>query len=205
MKKILTGALVAAAMLAGTASATTYKLNGGANNNSVFNQTGVTASTWNATLTVNASGNSSLAGSFLGSNGTTYSINVTLLDTYFSGAKQMWGNFTGSIVGGGVTTVLYDVSGAARNSMDAVIGINAAPYNANTTLQEFGFWSMNAAGVHNFDLNTTVTCTSATANANGTCGAATSSSGGSVPLPGSAALTGLVLVGLASRKLFKRA
>lgn len=203
-KSLLSLAMVAGAMFSGLASAETYQLNSGANNNSLWNITGVRVTTWNATLNVNATGNSSLTGSLLASNGQTYNISMTLTDTYMNGSIRQWGNFSGSIVGAGTTTWLNDI-GAGRDGMDAGLGVNAAPYNPTTALLEFGFWSdtsASGAGTHNFDVNTTVTCSSGTAQANGAC--STSSSGGSVPVPGSLALAGLGLVGMLARRSMKR-
>jgi hypothetical protein len=209
MKKLLASALIAGSMFSGAAFAEKYTLlNDGANNSPLHNQ-GLNINTWNATLTANATGVSTLVGTFVGSDTKTYNINMTLTDTYFAAGKQYWGNFLGLVSGNGRNIVLNDIVPGRDVNSDAVLGINATPYNdhlpgGNKPVLEFGFWgddSPLAGGTRNSDANVHVACVSGTgaggpANSNGTC------TTGNVPLPGTLALTGIALLGLGLRRKF---
>ncbi len=210
MKKVLLSVLMGASMFAAThASAATYQIVNDAANNSPLHNQGLIITSWNATLTANQSGNSKLYGTVVASDHKTYSINVTLMDTYFANGNQYWGNFKGTLSGNGRRLSLNDLS-PTRDGMDAVLGINAAPYNnglagGDQSVMEFGFWgddSPKAGGNRNSDVNVHVVCTSGKgpANANGTCASGTpvGPKGGSVPLPGTLALMGLALLGLSA-------
>jgi hypothetical protein len=213
MKRILLSALAAGLLTCGAAQATTYAgtyafVNDSANNSPLHGQ-GFSMATWNTTLTVNATGNSFLTGTGKGTDGGNYVIAMTFSDTYISGANRYWGNFIGTLIGNGKHILLNDIAPTRDTSTDAVIGINATPYNngqagGNTAVLEFGFWGDNsplAGGTRNSDVNVHITCKSGTgaggpANANGTC-----STGGpaGVPLPGTVALLGLAALGLGLR------
>jgi PEP-CTERM motif len=213
MKRVLLTALAAGLMTCGAAQATTYAgtykiLSDAANNSPLHNSNpAVSIANWlNTTLTVNATGNSYLSGVVRGSNGLHYNINLTLTDTYARGANQAWGNFAGTLSGNGLNLSLNDID-PGRDGNDALIGINATPYNnanpgGNTNVLEFGFWGDNsprAGGTRNSDVNVHVSCTSGSgvggpANTNGTC-----STGGNVPLPGTLALLGIAALGLGLR------
>jgi hypothetical protein len=209
MKRFLLTALAAGLLSSGAAQATSYAGTYAIQNTnglSVWNLTGVTVTTWNALLTVSdANGSSaSLIGSAKASNGQTYNVNVALTGAYQSGAELRWSNLGGTLTSQstGIVTRVFDVAVGVDGS-DARLGINAAPYNVNTTSLEFGFWGTDkaVAGVHNFDMNTVVSCVaSATggvgANANGTCKPGNPSG---VPLPGTVALLGLAALGLGFR------
>jgi hypothetical protein len=161
---------------------------------------------WNATLTVNNTGNSTLIGTGKGSNGTNYNISMSFFDTYIANGNRYWGDFTGTLTAFGASTPIItfaDVSGHARSKDDAVIGLGAVPYNngvagGNTSNLEFGFWGSKPPGgpnaPRNSDVNVRVECISGGgANTNGTC-----KPGGSVPVPATAALLGLGLLAAAS-------
>jgi hypothetical protein len=207
MKRVLLTALAAGLLSSGAAQATSY--NGtysisNTNGLSVFNVTGVQITNWAATLVVNdALGSAALTGTAKGTNGITYNVNIGFTGGYTSGSEYRWANYVGAITNGLNVQGIFDGM-VGVDSMDARIGINAAPYNANTTSVEFGFWSYDkAAGVagrvHNFDMNTVVSCTSGT----GAGGPATSTgactTGGSVPVPGTIALLGAAALGLGWR------
>jgi hypothetical protein len=205
MKRILLSALAAGLLTCGAAQATgfagTYSFVNDAANNSPMHGQGFSIASWNATLTVNATGNSFLAGSGVGTDGKNYVISMTFFDTYISGATQKWGNFVGTLIGNGKHISLNDID-PGRDGNDALIGINGTPYNngnpgGNTNVLEFGFWGDNspgAGGTRNSDVNVHIACKSSPANANGTC-----SPGSGVPLPGTLALLGLAAVGLGLR------
>jgi PEP-CTERM motif len=208
MKKLITSLVVAASLSSGIATAATYALTNSANNSPLHNQ-GLNISSWSATLTANATGSSTLIGTFVGSDHKTYNISMTLVDTYFSGGTQYWGNFSGSVTGNGRNISLNDITPARALNSDACLGLNCTPYNnhlagGNTAQLEFGFWgddSPLAGGNRNSDVNTHVRCTSGTgangpANANGTCTTGPSA----VPVPGSLALLGLGLIALGARR-----
>ncbi len=212
MKRILLTALAAGLLTCGAAQATgfagTYAFVNDSANNSPMHGQGFSIASWNTTLTVNATGNSFLAGTAKGTDGGNYVIAMTFMNTYISGATQKWGNFVGTLIGNGKHIMLNDINPGVDGD-DALIGINATPYNngnagGNTAVLEFGFWGDNspgAGGTRNSDVNVHITCKSGTgaggpANANGTC-----STGGpsGVPLPGTLALLGLAAVGLGLR------
>lgn len=192
MKKFALCAALIGTLFSTAASAETYVLSNVGNYSPLHNQLygGVQQyiTDWNGTiLTANASGNSTLIGSVKLTNGLYYSLNVTLTDTYFSGTTQKWGNFSGTLVGTGFNISLNDIN-PTRDGSDAVLGLNATPYNNavaggnSATTMEFGFWGDNspaAGGTRNSDVNTTVV---------------------KVPLPGTLALLGASLVGLALRR-----
>jgi hypothetical protein len=204
MKRFLLAALAAGLLSSGAAQATgfagSYTFVNDAANYSPMHGQGFNIASWNATLTVNATGNSFLAGTAKGTDGGNYVIAMTFMDTYISGATQKWGSFIGTLIGNGKTIALNDIK-PGRDGDDALIGLNATPYNndksgGNTNVLEFGFWGDNSpgnGGTRNSDVNVHITCKSSPANANGTC------SGGSVPLPGTLALLGLAAIGLGLR------
>jgi hypothetical protein len=211
MKSIISTVFAAGLLACGAAQATgfagSYSFVNDAANNSPLHGQGFSIASWNTTLTVNATGNSFLAGTAKGTDGGNYVIAMTFSDTYLSGANRYWGNFIGTLIGNGKHILLNDIAPSRDTSTDAVIGINATPYNngnpgGNTAVLEFGFWGDNsplAGGTRNSDVNVHITCKSGTgaggpANANGTC-----STGGNVPLPGTLALLGLAGLGLALR------
>ena len=102
--------------------------------------------------------------------------------------------------GGSGTQIIRDLQ-AGTGGLDSTFGINAAPYNANTTKLELGFWAYNA-GSYRHDFNVTLTCTSGTgstgpSNPNGSC----TTGGGNVPLPGTLALFGIAALGLGIRRI----
>jgi PEP-CTERM motif len=218
MKKILTTALLASTLFSGAAFAEKYDLlNDGANfsplhNNYYTDSTGnkltLMIETWCATLIANATGNSFLNGTFVGSDKKTYNINMTLSDSYFTAnGFQHWGNFIGSVTGNGRNISLNDIVPTRDVASDAVLGINSTPYNngqkgGNIAYMEFGFWgddSKNAYGNRNSDANTHVACIAdpaagVTTNANGSCGRS------NVPLPGTLALAGIAMLGLGLRR-----
>jgi PEP-CTERM motif len=208
--------LLSALALAGSANAATYTLLNNAANVSPMHNNGFRITSWNATLTVNATGSSTLIGTAIGTTpqnvSTNYNINMTFVDTYFSGNNQYWGNYSGTLTRVGQSTpsiVFADINGATRNTaFDAVIGINATPYNGNglgsAAVLEFGFWGAEPPGGfnarRNSDVNVQVACTSGTgtngpANPNGTC----TTGPGKVPLPGTLALLGLGVFALGWR------
>jgi hypothetical protein len=222
MKRILTAALLACSMVSGAAFAEKYDLlNDGANYSPLHNnyytdrsgkQQTLLIETWCATLIANATGNSYLTGGFIGSDKKSYSISMTLTDTYFTGSTQHWGDFSGKVAGNGRNISLNDIM-PGRDAMDAVLGINVTPYNngqrgGNTAYMEFGFWGDNSPGAHgtrNSDANTHVACiadtrTGTTRNNDGSCGGGNTN----VPLPGTLALTSLALLGLGIRRKFAR-
>lgn len=192
MKKFALCAALIGTLFSTAASAETYVLSNVGNYSPLHNQFygGVQQyiTDWNGTiLTANASGNSTLIGSVKLTNGLFYSLNVTLTDTYFSGTTQKWGSFAGTLVGTGFNISLNDIN-PTRDGSDAVLGLNATPYNNGVaggnspTTMEFGFWGDDnpaAGGTRNSDVNTTVV---------------------KVPLPGTLALLGASLVGLALRR-----
>jgi hypothetical protein len=207
MKKLII-AFVVAAVGTSSAMAANYAIQSGPFNNSPLHNQGLNIVTWQATLTTNATGSSSLGGTFIGSDHKTYNINMTFSDTYFANGFQYWGNFSGSVTGNGRNISLNDITPARDLNSDAVLGINATPYNnhlpgGDAPMLEFGFWgddSPAAGGNRNSDMNTRVICTSGTgangpANANGTCTTGTNP----VPLPGTLALMGLGLLAVAAR------
>jgi hypothetical protein len=207
MKKLIL-ALSLAALGTSSALAATYAIQSGPFNNSPLHNQGLSIVNWQATLTANATGTSSLRGTFIGSDSKQYNINMTFNDTYFANGFQYWGNFAGSITGNGRHISLNDITPARDVNSDAVLGINAALYNnhlpgGNDSVLEFGFWgddSPAAGGNRNSDVNTRAICTSGTgangpANANGTCTTGTNA----VPLPGTLALMGLGLIALSRR------
>ncbi len=208
MKKLIL-ALAMSAIGSSSALAATYSLQSGSFNNSPLHNQGLNIVNWNATLTANATGNSQLTGTFVGSDQKTYNINMTLTDTYFTNGFQYWGNFSGAVTGNGRHISLNDITPVRDVNTDAVLGINATPYNngntgGNTPVMEFGFWGDDnaaAGGNRNSDVNTHVKCTSGNgaggpANADGTC----STKPNPVPLPGTLALMGLGLVAIGSRR-----
>jgi hypothetical protein len=208
MKRVLLTALAAGLMASGAAQAVSY---GGTyaitnpNGLSVFNVTGVSFTYLNASLIVNdALGTALLTGTGKGSNNVNYNINVAFTGAYAAGSEQRWANYTGAITNGLNIQGIFDGM-VGVDSMDARLGINAAPYNANTTQLEFGFWSYDkAAGVagrvHNFDMNNVVSCTknaagvAVSATATGACGTPSN-----VPVPGTIALLGAAALGLGLR------
>jgi MYXO-CTERM domain-containing protein len=211
MKKLLSSLVVAASLSAGVASAATYSLLNVGNYSPLHNQ-GLSVTSWNAVLTANASGISTLTGSLVASDHKTYQINMALIDTYFVGATQYWGNFSGAITGNGRAIALFDITPARQTSTDACLGINCTPYNngtpgGNTQNLEFGFWGDNsplAGGTRTSDVNTQARCTSGTgatgpANPNGTCTTGNPNPN-PVPVPGSLALLGLGLLALGARR-----
>jgi hypothetical protein len=212
MKRILLSALAAGLLTCGAAQATgfagTYAFVNDSANNSPMHGQGFSIASWNTTLTVNATGNSFLAGTAKGTDGGNYTINMTFMNTYITAGVQKWENFVGTLTGNGKNISLNDIN-PGKDGDDALIGINAAPYNngnpgGNTNVLEFGFWGDNsplAGGTRNSDVNVHITCKSGTgaggpANANGTCSTGTPSG---VPLPGTIALLGLAAVGLGLR------
>jgi hypothetical protein len=209
MKRFLLTALAAGLLSSGAAQATSYAGTyaiSNTNGYSVFNKTGVTITSWSSVLTVSdANGSSaSLLGTAKGSNGQNYGVSFLFTGAYQSGSELRWSNLTGALTQlavGGTVTKVYDIA-VGQDGSDARLGINAAPYNGNTTSLEFGFWGTDKAvgGAHNFDMNTVVSCIASAAggtgaNANGTCKAAT----GGVPLPGTVALLGIAALGLGFR------
>jgi hypothetical protein len=220
MKKILSAALLASTMFSGAAFAEKYDLlNDGANysplHNNYFTDTSgnkvtLLMETWCATLIANVTGSSFLNGTFVGNDKKTYNINMTFTDTYFTtNGFQHWGNFSGSVTGNGRNLSLNDILPTRDLNTDAVLGINATPYNmgrpgGNIAYMEFGFWgddSKNAGGNRNSDANTHVACIAdpkagVTTNNDGSCGRT------NVPLPGTLALTGIALLGVGLRRKF---
>jgi hypothetical protein len=225
--------LIAAALMAlsiGTASATTpvnttnyYTFVNDSANLSPMHGQGFSIVNWTAGLQINSTGNSTVAGVGVGSDHKVYAISMTLKDTYFANGNQYWGTFHGTLMGNGRTIYLNDLN-PTRDQFDAVLGINATPYNnglptGNTPVLEFGFWGDDnpaAGGNRNSDVNVHVRCvasTTVTVGANGACvprpstststsstSTSTSSSTGRVPLPGTVALLGLGLVAVGAMK-----
>ncbi len=200
MKRFLLAALAAGLLSSGVAQATSYAGSysiSNSNNFSIFNITGVTISSWSSILTVSDTPGSSasLLGTAKASNGQNYGVSFLFTGAYQSGSELRWSNFTGALTSStGAVTSVYDIT-AFKDADDARLGINAAPYNGNSTNLEFGFWGADKAayGNHNFDMNTEVICKSSSANANGTC------KPGNVPLPGTVALLGIAALGLVLR------
>jgi hypothetical protein len=212
MRKIILAALSLSFVFCNAVSAATYSLvNDGSGVSDVeLNRGLVPIYSWDATLNVNASGSSSLAGRFVAFDGDTYQVNINLLDSYFSNGNQYWGSFNGTV--SGVTNLryqlsLFDESSARSLQTDAAFGINVATANnrltgGNDPVLEFSLFSLGPhlpgaviiGSVPNFVINTHLTCASGPALADGSCPAA------SVPLPGTLALTGLALLGLAARR-----
>jgi hypothetical protein len=209
MKRFLLTALAAGLLSSGAAQATSYAGTYAISNSnglSIFNQTGVTITSWSSVLTVSdANGSSaSLLGTAKASNGQNYGVSFLFTGAYQSGSELRWSNLTGALtqLSNGAITKVYDIA-VGQDGSDARLGINAAPYNANTTSLEFGFWGSDkvVGGLHNFDMNTVVSCIASAsggtgANANGTC--KTGGTGG-VPLPGTVALLGIAALGLGFR------
>jgi PEP-CTERM motif len=175
---------------------------------------GVNINNWNnVILTVNTTGDSFITGTAFASNGLSYAVNITLQDTYQAvtpiqgnASFQYWGSFVGTLVGsnnGSIVSIIRmnDINPIRDSTTDAVIGINATPYNngnagGNAALLEFGLYgddSAGAGGTRNLDINVHLKCISSTANANGTCNTA------AVPLPGTISLLGIALFGLFRR------
>jgi uncharacterized protein (TIGR03382 family) len=131
-------------------------------------------------------------------------VNITLQDAYqpFANGNRYWGNFVGTLTGSNGSIIsLNDIAPNRDTSTDAILGINATPYNnglagGNAPVMEIGLYGDNspgAAGIRNFDINAHLKCISSTANANGTCSSA------AVPLPGTLSLLGLAALGLFRR------
>jgi uncharacterized protein (TIGR03382 family) len=213
-KSFLTAAISALCFCSGAQAATypgVYSLVSDSANNSVLY--GVTPSMqWNSTtFTVNSTGDSYITGTSIGLNGVTYAVNITLQDTYqYSGPTttfsspnfQYWGTFFGTFTGNNGSVInIHDIAAGRDVNSDAVLGINATPYNngqagGNLQVMEFGLHgddSPGAGGNRNIDVNLHVTCISSPANANGTCNTA------AVPVPGTVGLLSLALLGLFRR------
>lgn len=216
MKKLFKLAVLASAMACGVASAATYTLNSNAPGATIYagpslsvlhgvysapNQE-VFVTRWITPnlLVANATGNSYLAGSFVGSDNNTYTLGLTLGGTSFSGNTQLWASTTGELLRNGQH--FRTITGGL---MPSALGINAAPYNTGNSKLEFGMWASYGGGFH-FDVNNEITCTAGK-------GALTGSSTGAghgcpttptpptgVPLPGTLALLGLGFLGLGLRK-----
>jgi hypothetical protein len=200
------------------AGAATYEfLNNSANYSPMHNQ-GFSISNWNAVLTANATGNSTVTGTARGDNGSNYSINIVLYNPYFSNGNQYWETYTGSLTRLGTATpwsiTFYDVGGAGRQGTDAVLGLNAVPYNdgkpgGTDRYMEFGFWGTSnpngsfAWNQRNSDVNLQVRCTSGT-GANGPATSTGECTTGRVPVPGTIALLGLGMLAAAGSRRFKR-
>jgi uncharacterized protein (TIGR03382 family) len=170
-------------------------------NSSIYN--------WNdVILTANATGDSFITGTAFNTNGVSYAVNITLQDTYelpsglLNAGNQHWGSFVGTLTGSNGTVIsMNDINPIRDTASDAILGINATPYNnglagGNTAVLEFGLHGDNspgAGGTRNIDINVHLKCISSPANANGTCNTA------AVPVPGTVGLLGLALLGLFRR------
>ncbi len=210
MKKFLFSALLALTALPAAVSAETYSFDASVGNWSSLtglNQLNTAATT--LTLTYNGlASNSTFTGHLVALNGNIYDITATLTGAYTAGALTKWADFVGTYkLNGGATMTLHDVVRTA-DAYDAAFGINAAPNNASGTTAEFGWW---AGGVYSsptatsyttkLDMDLGVKCSSATPLSNKLCPAGSSSSGGTVPLPGTLALLGLGVLGLGLRRM----
>ena len=212
MKKLFKLAVLASAMACGAASAATYTLNsnpaGTPNNPSlsvlhgIYDRAGaeVYVVSWITPniLVANATGHSTLIGSFLGSDGATYGLNLRLDNTSFSGNTQTWASTTGRLV----STNTANNRTITGGLMPSALGINAAPYNVGTTKLEFGMWASYGGGFH-FDVNNEITCVAGKGPLTGSstgAGHGCPTGPGTVPLPGTLALLGLGFLGLGLRK-----
>ena len=216
MRKVFKLAVLASAMACGVASAATYTLNSNAPGATIYagpslsvlhgvagplgQEVFVTRWITPNLLIANATGDSYLAGSFIGSDSKTYTLGLTLGGTSFSGTTQLWSSTTGTLLQNG--HLFRTITGGL---MPSALGINAAPYNTGNSKLEFGMWASYGGGFH-FDVNNEITCTAGK-------GALTGSSTGAghgcpttptpptgVPLPGTLALLGLGFLGLGLRK-----
>jgi uncharacterized protein (TIGR03382 family) len=208
MKKLALALAVASAVAAPAAMAATYKIDQTQSNVYFYIDGATQNNNWNLSnlyFTVNeATGIAALAGNMTRTGSTaTYALAVAFTNPYAGGAGvARWQDIAGTItnLSNGRTEIIRDLQ-AGRGANDSIAGINGAPYNANTTRMELGFWAYNV-GSQRHDFNVTMTCTSGTgasgpANANGTC----STGGGNVPLPGTLALFGLAAVGMGARRM----
>jgi uncharacterized protein (TIGR03382 family) len=178
-------------------------------NNSPLYLANSSINNWNnVILTANATGDSFITGTAFATNGVSYVVNITLQDAYdvpssfLTGSRQYWGSFVGTLTGSNGSVVsMNDINPIRDTTTDAILGINATPYNnglagGNTAVLEFGLLGDNspgAGGTRNFDINVHLKCISSPANANGTCNTA------AVPVPGTVGLLSLALLGLFRR------
>jgi hypothetical protein len=187
MKKLALALAVASAVAAPAAMAATYKIDQTQSNVYFYIDGATQNNNWNLSnlyFTVNeATGIGALAGNMTRTGSTaTYALAVAFTNPYAGGAGvARWQDIAGTItnLSNGRTEIIRDLQ-AGRGANDSIAGINGAPYNANTTRMELGFWAYNV-GSQRHDFNVTMTCTSGTgasgpANANGTC----STGGGNV-------------------------
>lgn len=210
MKKFILA--VALATIGTAASATTYSFSGAA---AGYNPMGwaasasatalSAASNFAGTLSVNdTTGAATFAGSFnIGT--AAYTFTSSLTGRVVSGASTTWENYAGTVNKNG--TQIYSFRDYQGANTTATVGSDATLTHIGTgNSYAFGYWSyMGTTGTQwAQDGWSGGSCSSGFSTANGgSCTSSTTSSGGSVPVPGSLALLGLGLLGLGARRARK--